>query len=170
MMGMRADECVARPAVAAERDVVAALWARCGLTRPWNDAAADFDFALDSGHGAILVADRAGAILGAVMVGHDGHRGAVYYLGVDEAARRLVLGRRLVEAAEAWCRARGVPKINLMVRKENLAVLAFYEAIGYADTRCVSLYRTLDDAAAVREADAKAAWAARLAGDVKPWG
>lgn len=170
MTDTSAGDLVLRPAVAVERDPVVALWARCGLIRPWNDAAADFDFALGTGHGAVLVADRAGAILGAVMVGHDGHRGAIYYLGVDEVARRLGIGRRLVTAAEAWCGARGVPKINLMVRTENLAVLAFYEAIGYADTRCVSLYRTLDEDAAAREADAKAAWAARLASDVKSLG
>lgn len=155
-----AGDLVVRAAVAAERDAVVALWTRCGLTRPWNDAAADVAFVGGSSHGAILVAVRAGAIVGATMVGNDGHRGAVYYLGVDEPARRLGVGRRLVEAAEHWCRARGVPKINLLIRKENLAVLAFYEAIGYADTNCVSLYRTLDDAAAAREADAKAAWAA----------
>lgn len=158
-------EVVIREADAAERAEAVALWTRCGLTRPWNDAAADFDLARDSGHGAVLVALAEDGLAGAVMVGHDGHRGAVYYLGVDPARRRGGLGRRLVAAAEEWCRARGVPKLNLLVRKENDVVLAFYAALGYRDTHTVSLYRTLDADAAAREVEAKAAWARRLASD-----
>lgn len=96
------------------------------------------------------------------MVGHDGHRGAIYYLGVDPDARRLGIGRRLVEAAEAWVRARGVPKINLLVRKENAGVLAFYEALGWRDTDTVCLYRTVDPERSEVEARMKAEWAAKV--------
>lgn len=147
----------------ADVDDVVSLWTRCGLTRPWNDPIEDIRLARDSGHGAVLVARLGGTIVGAVMVGHDGHRGAVYYLGVDPDTRRCGLGRRLVASAEDWCRARGVPKINLLVRKENAGVLAFYAALGFADTHSVSLYKALDPDEAIVEADQKAAWAARLA-------
>ena len=148
----------------AEIDVAAvvALWERCGLTRPWNDAADDIRIAHDSGHGTVLVATLGARLVGATMVGHDGHRGAIYYLGVDPDARRLGIGRRLVEAAEDWVRARGVPKINLLVRKENAGVLAFYEALGWRDTATVCLYRALDPDKAEIEARQKAEWAARL--------
>jgi len=141
---------------------VVALWERCGLTRPWNDAADDVRIARETGHGTVLVATVDGALAGAAMVGHDGHRGAIYYLGVDPERRRLGIGRRLVEAAEAWVRARGVPKINLLVRKENAGVLAFYEALGWRDTQTVCLYRALDPEKAEIEARQKADWAAGL--------
>jgi ribosomal protein S18 acetylase RimI-like enzyme len=134
---------------------VVALWERCGLTRPWNDAADDIRIAQETGHGTVLIATVDGALAGAAMVGHDGHRGAIYYLGVDPAQRRLGLGRRLVEAAEDWVRARGVPKINLLVRKENAGVLAFYEALGWRDTQTVCLYRALDPEKAEIEARQK---------------
>lgn len=142
---------------------VVALWARCGLTRPWNDAADDIRIARETGHGTVLAATVDGALAGAAMVGHDGHRGAIYYLGVDPAHRRLGIGRRLVEAAEDWVRACGVPKINLLVRKENAGVLAFYEALGWRDTQTVCLYRTLDPEKAETEARQKAEWAAKVA-------
>ncbi len=143
---------------------VVRLWERCGLTRPWNDPVDDIRIAHDTGHGAVLTAYHGERLAGAVMVGHDGHRGAVYYLGVDPDARRLGIGRRLVEAAEVWCRARGVPKINLLVRRENAGVVAFYEALGWRDTHTVCLYRTLDPAKAEGEAVMKADWAAKLGG------
>ena len=50
------------------------------------------------------------------MVGHDGHRGMFYYLAVDPARQRRGLGRAAVRAAEAWLAARGVWKVNLLVR------------------------------------------------------
>ena len=145
-----------------ERDAVIALWRRCGLTRPWNDPEADVDLALASDNSTILVARDGAQMLGAVMTGHDGHRGAVYYLGVDPEARRGGVGRALVRAAEAWCAARGAPKVNLLVRAENTGVLAFYESLGYLPTNSISLYRTVDEARGEREKEQKAAWARAL--------
>ena len=65
------------------------------------------------------------------MVGHDGHRGNVYYVAVDPARQEKGLGRAIMEVAEDWLRARGVWKLNLMVRASNEKVHGFYEAIGY---------------------------------------
>ena len=112
---------------------VAALWERCGLTRPWNDPADDIALCRDSGHGAVLVGTAEQAIVATVMVGHDGHRGWVYYLAVDPARGRKGLGRRMMAAAEQWLVARGLPKLHLMVRAENEAVAAFYRKLGYID-------------------------------------
>jgi ribosomal protein S18 acetylase RimI-like enzyme len=66
------------------------------------------------------------------MVGHDGHRGTMYYVGVDPDRRRHGFGRQMVAAAEAWMQARGVWKANLLVRAANTAVFGFYERLGYA--------------------------------------
>jgi len=123
-----------RPYAPRDLKTVVALWERAGLTRPWNDPAEDIAFCLKSGHGALLVASAAGKVLATVMVGHDGHRGWVYYLAVDQALRKQRLGRRMMEAAEKWLAERGVPKIQLMVRTDNAAAHGFYRRIGYADS------------------------------------
>ena len=120
------------------------LWTRCGLTRPWNDPAKDLAFARGKENSAVLVARDDEQIIAAVMAGHDGHRGAIYYLAVDPAHRRQGLGRQAMGAAEAWLKARGVWKINLLVRRENEAVIGFYRALGYATNDVVSLGRWLD--------------------------
>jgi ribosomal protein S18 acetylase RimI-like enzyme len=134
---------IIRAATAADDGAVVALWDRCGLTRPWNPPLRDLAFLRAEGHGALLLAEDEGAAIGSVMVGHDGHRGWIYYLAVTPARQRSGLGRRLVEAAEAWCRERGVPKVMLLVRPENAAVRAFYERIGFVEEPRVLLAKWL---------------------------
>ena len=118
--------------VAAERAdaaAVVALWDACGLIRPWNDPQTDFARALAQPQSTVLVARREESIVAAVMVGDDGHRGWVYYLAVAPHARGQGLGAAAMDAAEAWLRARGCPKLQLMVRTGNSAC-EFYAARG----------------------------------------
>jgi len=121
-----------------------ALWEQAGLTRPWNDAAGDFLRAV-AGPASVVLGIREGdGLVGAAMVGDDGHRGWVYYLAVADAARGRGLGRDLMAAAEAWLAARGCPKIQFMVRTENTAVIDFYDRLGYAPQDVVVRGRRLD--------------------------
>jgi ribosomal protein S18 acetylase RimI-like enzyme len=77
------------------------------------------------------------------MVGHDGHRGWVYYLAVREDARAAGHGRVMMRACEAWLREREIPKLHLMVRGANQVAQGFYEAIGYENADVVVLSRRL---------------------------
>jgi ribosomal protein S18 acetylase RimI-like enzyme len=110
---------------------VVALWEHCGLTRPWNDPRADIALALKSPDADVFVGQLGDDVVASVMVGFDGHRGWVYYLAVAPDARGGGFGRRMMAAAEDWLRARGAPKLQLLVRDENTAVAAFYERLGY---------------------------------------
>jgi hypothetical protein len=136
----------ARVARDGEAPALVALWEACGLTRPWNDAAADIAFARGGPASDVLVIERGGRIAASAMVGHDGHRGAVYYVAVDPALRGQGLGRAIMEAAEAWLRARGVPKLNLMVRTGNEGAAGFYAGLGYAQDAVVVMSKRLTPA------------------------
>lgn len=122
-----------------------ALWTLCGLTRPWNDPAADARLALATEGAVLLGVRRDGALVGSVMTGFDGHRGWVYYLAVAPDQRGQGTGSALMAAAERWLRERGSPKIQLMVRGDNISALGFYERIGYARQDVVVLGRRLDE-------------------------
>lgn len=122
---------VGREATTADREAVIALWRACGLTRPWNDPVTDFDRAVDGPTSAVLVHEVDGRLAASAMVGFDGHRGWVYYVAVDPAVRGKGHGGAVMGAAEAWLRAVGAPKLQLMVRDENDVATGFYEAIGY---------------------------------------
>jgi hypothetical protein len=112
-------------------EAAVALWAQVGLTRPWNDPRADFVRALEGPASAVLGGFAAGALIATAMVGHDGHRGWVYYLAVAEAAQGRGHGTAMMRACETWLRARGVPKLNLMIRGTNASAHRFYDALGY---------------------------------------
>ena len=127
----------------ADEAAVVALWETCGLTRPWNDPARDFRLAVEGATSTILVLRDGAGLAAGVMTGFDGHRGWVYYLAVARERRRRGLGREMMAAAEAWLRARGVPKIQLMVRDDNEAALAFYESLGLERQKVVTLGRLL---------------------------
>jgi ribosomal protein S18 acetylase RimI-like enzyme len=114
-------------------DAAVALWEQAGLARPWNDARADFARAVDGPASAVLGGFDGGDLVATAMVGHDGHRGWVYYLAVAPAARGNGHGTAMMAACEEWLRDRGVPKLNLMVRGTNAVAHGFYDALGYGD-------------------------------------
>jgi len=126
-----------------ENDVVA-LWQRCGLVRPWNDPHKDIARKRAVQRELFLVAELDGAIVGSVMGGYEGHRGWVNYLAVDAAQRRSGLGRALMAEVESRLRAIGCPKVNLQVRNDNAAAIAFYERIGFLQDAAVSLGKRLE--------------------------
>ncbi|WP_420836784.1 GNAT family acetyltransferase [Bradyrhizobium algeriense] len=130
----------------ADADVatVIALWQACGLTRPWNDPAADIALARREPNSTILIGRDGDAIVATAMVGHDGHRGWVYYVASDPQRRAKGYGRAIMNAAEDWLRAAGILKLQLMVRKDNAQVHAFYQSLGYYNQQTVTFAKWLD--------------------------
>ena len=123
---------------------VIALWQACGLTRPWNDPAADIAMSRRGPNSTILIGRDGDTIVATVMVGYDGHRGWVYYVATDPDRRQKGYGRTIMIAAETWLRAAGVAKLQLMVRRENAKAGAFYQSIGYAEAQTVVFAKWLD--------------------------
>jgi ribosomal protein S18 acetylase RimI-like enzyme len=123
---------------------VIALWQRCGLTRPWNDPAADIALARKVENAAMLVGRDDSGIIASVLVGHDGHRGWVYYVAVDPDCRHRGYGRLIMEAAEGWLREHGIEKLQLMVRPDNNQVQTFYQSLGYLEQERIIYAKWLD--------------------------
>lgn len=123
---------------------VIALWRRCGSTREWNDPAGDIALARRDTNATVLLGRHGGALVASVLVGHDGHRGWVYYVTVDPDHRLGGYGRAIMAAAEEWLRARGIEKLQLMVRGDNTKVHAFYRSLGYYDQDRVVFAKWLD--------------------------
>lgn len=132
-----------RPFDEADTEAVVALWRECGLTRPWNDPYRDIARKLQVQRELFVLGEIDGAIVASAMAGYDGHRAWVYYLAVAPAHQGRGCGRALMQHLERELLALGCPKINLLVRSTNTAVLEFYRRLGYAQDASVSLGKRL---------------------------
>ena len=92
-----------------------------------------FRHLLSKGHAALFVADRAGAVLGSLVLlfSRGTATARLYSIAVDPGARGHGVGRALVERAEqeAWHQERAW--MRLEVRKDNTASIGLFEAMGY---------------------------------------
>ena len=141
---------VVRPFRREDTEPVVALWRAAGLVVPWNDPYRDIERKLTVQPELFLVAEDASApaghatgVVGAAMVGYDGHRGWVNYLAVDESRRREGLGAAIMAEAERLLVERGCPKLNLQVRSTNAGVIDWYRSLGYESDQVVSLGKRL---------------------------
>ena len=133
-----------RPFDAGDEAHVVRLWTDCGLVVPWNNPYRDISRKLNVQPEMFLVGIVGGQIIATVMAGYDGHRGWINYLAVDPQHRRSGIGRRMMGEAERRLQAAGCPKINLQVRSNNAAVIAFYQRIGFKIDEVVSLGKRLE--------------------------
>lgn len=122
---------------------VLTLWDRCDLLRPWNDPEMDIERKLNHDPELFLVAEASGEVVGSVMGGYDGHRGSAYYLGVHPDYRGRGIANALMNRLEKKLIARGCPKIQLVVRAENDAVISMYEKLDYEVQDIISLGKRL---------------------------
>jgi ribosomal protein S18 acetylase RimI-like enzyme len=128
----------------ADEASVIALWRVCDLVRPQNDPKKHIARKCRADPSGFLVGERDGRIVATVMAGYEGHRGWINYLAVAAENRRRGLGRAMMEAAENFLRAAGCPKINLQVRRTNVAMMAFYDRLGFAVDDAVSMGKRLE--------------------------
>ncbi len=121
------------------------LWLQVGLTRRWNDPHDDLRRALVGPSSTVLGGIEDHTLIATAMVGHDGHRGWVYYLAVQPGMQGRGHGRAMMNACEAWLAQRRVPKLNIMVRADNAAAIGFYESVGYSPDEVIVLSRRLGE-------------------------
>ena len=133
-----------RDAVPRDEPEVVRLWRACGLAANGNDPGSDFRFACAAPASTVLVGVDGERILATVMVGHDGHRGWLYYVACATDRRNTGIGREMVAAAEDWLRDRDVPKVHLMVRDANRRVTGFYERLGFDLMPRITMSKRLD--------------------------
>lgn len=122
---------------------VVELWNASGISRPWNDPFKDIAFGRKSSQCVVLVGVIGQRVVATAMVGEDGHRGWVYYVATHPDLQRRGIARDMMSAAEVWLQARGVWRMQLLVRADNADARGFYERIGYRDTKTVCFQKVI---------------------------
>lgn len=128
---------------AAHRALVVALWTEVfGYPADYNAPELVIDRKL-AADGLLFVAEEAGAAVGTVMAGYDGHRGWIYSLAVRPDRRSRGVGSRLLAEAERALSVLGCLKVNLQIIDTNADAVRFYEANGYAVEPRISMGKKL---------------------------
>ncbi|MFV5509291.1 MULTISPECIES: GNAT family acetyltransferase [unclassified Acinetobacter] len=134
---------IIRPYLESDLDDVIALWELCGLTRPWNNPERDIFRKLAQRDQLFLLAVKDNQLIATVMGGYDGHRGWVNYLAVHPNFQRNGVATALVQQLEKRLIALGCPKLQLLIRKDNIDVQSFYEQLGYNEIEVICLGKRL---------------------------
>ena len=70
-------------------------------------------------------------IIGIILAGHDGRRGYIYHMSVDENYRKQGIGKQLVEKSLTQLKKEGINKVALLVFNRNEIGNAFWEKQGF---------------------------------------
>jgi GNAT superfamily N-acetyltransferase len=95
----------------------------------------------------VLIGERDGRVLGmvtgqlVVSTAEGGLSALVEDMVVDAPSRGRGVGRRLLEAIEAWARERGATRLQLLADRDNTGALRFYERMAWRRTGLVALRR-----------------------------
>lgn len=73
-----------------------------------------------------VVAEKDGRIVGSILCGHDGRRGCLYHVCVDEDYRRHGIGKRMVVFAMKALKEEKINKVSLIAFTENDIGNAFW--------------------------------------------
>ena len=87
-----------------------------------------------------VVAVKDKKIVGSILCGHDGRRGCLYHVCVDEAYRRHGIGKAMVVFAMKALQEEKINKVSLIAFAENDIGNAFWNTIGWTERRDLNYY------------------------------
>ena len=116
-----------RPATADDIERVLAFWLDAAAPTS-TDSVEALDGLLRRDPGALILAEADGRIVGSVIAGWDGWRGAIYRLAVGPEHRRRGLGKSLLRAAEERLTGLGGRRVHAIVVEANADAVAFWDA------------------------------------------
>lgn len=125
---------IIRPLTNEDYPALYALWLKCegmGLNDV-DDSPTGIARYLARNPGTSFAAEEDGALIGAIMAGHDGRRGTIHHTAVHPDYRGRGAGKALVEHALAALKAEGITKVNLVVFTRNENGNAFWEKMGFS--------------------------------------
>lgn len=84
--------------------------------------------------GVFLLAEKSSQLIGCVYVELRGEQGYFGLLAIDPERQKTGLGKRLVAAAEEYCRAAGCQEMELQIVNVREELPGFYQRFGYQET------------------------------------
>src|SRR5262245_46815335 len=124
-----------RPAVVDDIPEILTFWTVATAEPSSTDDADGIAGLLERSPGALIVAVDDGTIVGTVIAGWDGWRGALYRLAVAPSHRRRGIATALVDEAEQHLHTQGVRRMHLIVSTAGGPVAVdFWKSASYTPT------------------------------------
>lgn len=123
-------------------DEVYALWKKIhgfGI-RSVDDSRDGIDRFLKRNPTTSVVAVEDGKIVGAILCGHDGRRGCLYHVCVDENYRMKGIGKSMVVFAMEALKKEKINKVCLIAFTQNDIGNAFWNQIGWTKRQDLNYY------------------------------
>ena len=79
-------------------------------------------------------------IVGAILCGHDGRRGCLYHVCVDEKYRRKGIGKAMVVAVMDALQKEGINHVSLIAFAQNDIGNTFWNTIGWKQRQDLNYY------------------------------
>jgi len=80
---------------------------------------------------SIIIAEKAGQLVGTVFMIYDPWVSLIYHLGVHPDHREEGIGTQLMDEAERRFHSRGIKNVTLFIEEENPKAVEFYEKRGW---------------------------------------
>ncbi|MEO2263184.1 GNAT family N-acetyltransferase [Dorea sp. YH-dor228] len=123
-------------------DQVYALWTKIhgfGL-RSVDDSREGIERFLQRNPTTSVVAEEEGKIVGAILCGHDGRRGCLYHVCVDEEYRMRGIGKSMVVFAMEALKKEKINKVSLIAFTKNDIGNVFWNEIGWTKRLDLNYY------------------------------
>jgi ribosomal protein S18 acetylase RimI-like enzyme len=131
-----------RDGTQADVDAVLAIWHATAEPSATDDADGVSNL-MNGNSGALLVAVDEGAVIGTVIVGWDGWRGAMYRLAVLAQYRRRGIAASLLREGERRLRDKGARRLHMIVAADATAAQEFWSTAGYERTEQLRYVKNL---------------------------
>jgi ribosomal protein S18 acetylase RimI-like enzyme len=134
-----------RAGTRADVEPVLAFWLDATAEPSTTDDAEGLSGLLERSPGALILALDGDEIVGTIVAGWDGWRGALYRLAVQPSYRRRGIATRLVAAAEQSLRDQGVRRMHLIAsRAGGETAESFWVSARYEPTDQVRFVKSFD--------------------------
>jgi len=122
-------------------DRIIAFWKRTpGLGLSDADSQYGIRVFLERNPGTSFICEEGDQLIGTILCGHDGRRGYIYHLAVDEAYRKRGIGRQLTQHSLVALHRIGIAKCHLFVYRDNREAELFYDRMEWQKRTTLDIF------------------------------
>jgi ribosomal protein S18 acetylase RimI-like enzyme len=126
------DKTYIREMVVGDYEQMITLWKNTpGIGLSDADSKRNINQFLERNPGLSFVYEIDKRIIGTVLCGHDGRRGYIYHVAVDQAFKKQGIGKGLMTQSLAKLSLKRIAKCHLFLYSDNEDAVQFYDHIGW---------------------------------------